>query len=64
MNIAFSYFNYFCSFRFLIICKLLKLQIKTTNMSNGTDQLNNTEYDYLIKFLALGDSGNTTTAVY
>ncbi|CAK8677906.1 ras-related protein Rab-27A-like [Clavelina lepadiformis] len=26
-------------------------------MSNGTDQLNNTEYDYLIKFLALGDSG-------
>ena len=33
-------------------------------MSNGTDQLNNTEYDYLIKFLALGDSGNTTTAVY
>uniref|UniRef100_H2YKM9 small monomeric GTPase n=1 Tax=Ciona savignyi TaxID=51511 RepID=H2YKM9_CIOSA len=26
-------------------------------MSNGTDQVHNTDYDYLIKFLALGDSG-------
>ena len=26
-------------------------------MANGTEQLQNTDYDYLIKFLALGDSG-------
>nr|CAB3265364.1 ras-related protein Rab-27A-like [Phallusia mammillata] len=26
-------------------------------MANGTEQMHNTEYDYLIKFLALGDSG-------
>jgi len=26
-------------------------------MANGTEQMHNTDYDYLIKFLALGDSG-------
>jgi len=29
-------------------------------MSSGTEQLQNTDYDYLIKFLALGDSGKFT----
>ena len=32
-------------------------------MTSGNEQLQNTDYDYLIKFLALGDSGVYNTIV-